>query len=372
LHPYWIVEPWPEPADGDALLRDIIRRIRRHVVLSYDDALTIALWIMMSWVHDEVATHSPILNINSPEPECGKSTTLGLASLLMPRCISTVEVTEAALYRSIELWHPSFAIDEFDSVLSSEDKTALRSVINSGHTRAQGVLRAGEKPKFTPELFSTFCPKAIGMVGRKLPATTLGRCIIVELHRRKTGEPIDKFEHKDDAELEQLRRRLLRWSTDNKDALQGVKPAMPPAFDNRRADNWRLLLAIAELAGEEWADKARVAAAQLEGASDTTTIGVMLLADTKRIRDEVGDCILSAVLVERLKEDPERPWATWSKGKGLTQNTLAKLLGGFGIHSQNVRPSHDLQGRGYKWSQFEDAWARYLPEISSSSSETPK
>ena len=108
------------------MLRDIIQRIHRHVVCSLDDALAIALWIMFAWVHDEVATHSPILNINSAEPESGKSTTLGLISFLAPRCVSSVEISEAALYRAIELWQPSFVIDEFDSVLASEDKTALR------------------------------------------------------------------------------------------------------------------------------------------------------------------------------------------------------------------------------------------------------
>jgi hypothetical protein len=72
LHDHWIVEPWPEPVDGDSLLRDIVRRIRRHIVCSHDDALAIALWVMFAWVHDAVATHSPILNINSAEPESGK------------------------------------------------------------------------------------------------------------------------------------------------------------------------------------------------------------------------------------------------------------------------------------------------------------
>jgi hypothetical protein len=157
---------------------------------------------------------------------------------------------------------------------------------------------------------------------------------------------------------------------------------MPGAFDNRRADNWRVMFAIADLAGESWGDKARVAATKLEGASDTGSIGVRLLADIKRIRDdevELGrDCILSGVLVDRLKEDPEQPWAEWSRGKGLTQNSLAALLGGgggrgrasrggFGIRSQNVTPSPGVQGKGYKWDQFEEAWARYLPaEISPS------
>ena len=67
MHGHWIVQPWPEPVDGNSLLRDIVQRIRRHVVCSHYDALAISLWIMLAWVHDEVATHSPILNINSAE-----------------------------------------------------------------------------------------------------------------------------------------------------------------------------------------------------------------------------------------------------------------------------------------------------------------
>ena len=57
-----------------------------------DGALVIALWIMMGWVHDDIATHSPILNINCAEPESGKSTTMGLIAFLMPKCIASVEV----------------------------------------------------------------------------------------------------------------------------------------------------------------------------------------------------------------------------------------------------------------------------------------
>jgi hypothetical protein len=94
LYGHWIVEPWPEPIDGDSLLRDIIRRIKRHVIISDDGALVAALWVMLSWVHDDVATHSPILNINSAEPESGKSTMMGLIAFLMPRCIASVEAAK--------------------------------------------------------------------------------------------------------------------------------------------------------------------------------------------------------------------------------------------------------------------------------------
>jgi DNA primase len=43
LHGHWYVEPWPEPADGDALIRDIIKKLRKHVVMPHDHALAIAL-----------------------------------------------------------------------------------------------------------------------------------------------------------------------------------------------------------------------------------------------------------------------------------------------------------------------------------------
>jgi len=246
LYGHWVTEPWPETVEGDSLLRDIIRRFKRHVVMTDDYALTIALFMMMFWVHDEVATHSPILNINSAEPESGKSTTLGLCSFLMPRCIASVEASEAALYRAIRRWQPSFCFDEFDNILADDDKVALRSVINSGHTRGQGVLRCIGDDK-TPELFPTFAPKVIGMVGRKLPPTTLSRCIFIELRRRRKDEHAEKFNHVDDSGLADLRRRLRRWAIENEDALRDAKPTMPDALQNRRADNWSLLIAISDL-----------------------------------------------------------------------------------------------------------------------------
>ena len=212
LHGWWFVDPWPEPVDGDALIRDIIRKLHKHVVMSSESALAIALWIILAWVHDSVAVHSPILDITSAEPESGKTTLLSLVAFLVPRAISSVDISRGALYRAIQRWQPSFAIDEFDDVLAARgdsNKTELRSVINSGHTRGQGVLRC-VTDEHRPELFSTFAPKCIGMVGKRMPATTLGRCIVVELRRRRDDEQIIKFSHEDDSELADLRSRLRR------------------------------------------------------------------------------------------------------------------------------------------------------------------
>jgi hypothetical protein len=118
LYGHWLVVPSDEPVEGDSLLRDIVRCIRRYVVCSHDVSLVGALFSMFSWVHDDVAIHSPILLLTSAEHECGKSTMMGVLSFLMPRAIATIEISKAALYRSIQLWQPSFLIDEFDKVLA--------------------------------------------------------------------------------------------------------------------------------------------------------------------------------------------------------------------------------------------------------------
>jgi putative DNA primase/helicase len=362
LYGHWIVEPWPEPADGDSLLRDIINRIRRHVVIGHDGALVIALWIVLSWVHDEVATHSPILNINSASPECGKSTAMGLVAFLMPKCIASVDVSEAAIYRAIKRWQPSFCIDEFDSILADDDKAALRSVINSGHTRGQGVLRCIGDDK-TPELFPTFAAKCLGMVGRKLPPATLSRCVFVELRRRRKDEYVEKFGHVDDNELADLRRRLRRWAIDNQDTLRDAKPLMPDELQNRRADNWALQLAISDLCSgaEDFGDKARAAAIKIEGKADSRTEEMRALAAVKSILDERKcDAVFSEDLIESLTSDPTADWAEWGKSrKPITQNQIARLLKPFGISPERIRIG-EIQKRGYLRQWFEDAWARYL------------
>ena len=60
----------------------------------------------------------------------------------------------------------------------------LRAVVNSGWTRGAVVPRCIGDDK-TPHAFPTFCPKALGMKGRKLLDTTLSRCIDIELKRKR-------------------------------------------------------------------------------------------------------------------------------------------------------------------------------------------
>ena len=234
-------------------------------------------------------------------------------------------------------------------------------MINSGHTRGQGVLRCIGDDK-VPELFPTFAAKAIGMIGRKLPPATLSRCIFIEMRRRKKGEHVEKFKHQDDSELADLRRRLRRWSMDNEDALRNATPSIPDELKNRRADNWQLQLAIADLCSgvEDFGDKARAAAIKIETGSDSRTPSARALAATKAVLESIkDDAISSEDLIQKMTADPDSEWAEWRSGKPITQNQLARLLKRYGIAPEQVRIGGH-QVRGYLRAHFIEAWETWL------------
>jgi putative DNA primase/helicase len=364
LFPHWEVEPSGQPVDTGQLITQILGRIRSHVVMTDEAARVVALWIVMTWVHDRAAVHSPILLVTSPEPNSGKSTLLGVLTYLVRCSLPSVGITAAPLYRSIEKWQPTIIVDEGDTAfVNNED---LRAVVNSGWTRGTGVIRC-ENETNEPRVFSTFCPKAIGMKGRKLPDTTMGRTIIIEMARKKPGERAIDFQYVDDDGLVELRSKLARLAADSADRLRMATPAMPQGFENRRAANWRLLLAIADIAGEEWGRKARAAAEKISRAAVSDSAGADLLADSKKAFDLKPDmdCILSRQLVELLTADPESRWCEWGRDrKPITQKQLAGLLREFHIISTTVHPADRAHGKGYRRLDFEDAWRRYLsPEI---------
>ena len=108
------------------------------------------------------------------------------------------------------------------------------------------------------------------------------------MKRKLPGENVTDFAHMDDADFATLRRKLARWADDNWAALSKAQPQIPAGFHNRVRRNWWLLMAIAELAGSDWADRARKAAISIEGVQDVGDIETELLADIKGVFDAGG------------------------------------------------------------------------------------
>jgi hypothetical protein len=66
------------------------------------------------------------------------------------------------------------------------------------------------------------------------------------MRRKRPNEHGDDFDHVDNENLARLRSQLLRWATDNAEALATAEPEIPPGLHNRARRNWLMLLAIAE------------------------------------------------------------------------------------------------------------------------------
>src|SRR5262245_16450159 len=47
--PHWLVDPWPEPVAGAALLDSIKHTFRRYIVLPQGADTALALWVLHAW-----------------------------------------------------------------------------------------------------------------------------------------------------------------------------------------------------------------------------------------------------------------------------------------------------------------------------------
>lgn len=159
-------EPWPDAVDGTALLADIAETFAERVVLPEGAADVLALWVLHAHAHD-AAYVSPILVLQSPEKQCGKTTTFTVLQTLVPRVLPTSNITSAALFRAVEKWRPTLLIDEADSFL--RDNEDLRGILNSGHVRTTAFVIRTVGDEHEPKTFSTWGPKAIALIGKCRP-----------------------------------------------------------------------------------------------------------------------------------------------------------------------------------------------------------
>ena len=134
---------------------------------------------------------------------------------------------------------------------------------------------------------------------------------------------------------------------------------MPAGIEDRNADVWEALIAVADAAGGNWPGKGRAAAVAhvTEARQVPPSLGVRLLEDLRAIFGE-RDAMHSLDIVASLEAMDEAPWADL-RGKPIDQRKLAKMLAKYGVKSDDVRIGAKV-AKGYKWEWLHDAWGRYL------------
>jgi hypothetical protein len=372
------IDPWAEAVQGPELLEQLAQVYSQHLVLPEHGATTAALWILHTYAI-AAATWTPILCWQSPTPRCGKTIAEAITAALAARAVPASNISAAALFRFIDAYAPTLILDEADTYANYNEE--LRGVLNSGHTRATAYVIRCDGENNIPRRFSTWGAKSIALIG-KLPATLQDRSIVVPMRRKLARERVERLPRDPTEAFKQLRRRCRRWADDHLDALRGADPQAISGLNDRAADNWRSLLAIAEVVGGKWPERAGKAAVAFSGGDrDADDLREQLLVD---IRDHfhpvddngcplpVRDRVRSRDLADALAALEGRPWADWRHGKPISPNQVAKLLAPFSIVPKTVRFDAATTAKGYEVRQFQEAFDRYLPAQTDTTSQAYK
>jgi hypothetical protein len=367
--------PKVERSEGAAILDEVEQVYRRYVAWSNDhQAIAVTLWTAHTHAADSSDT-TPYINIESAEPESGKTRTLEVAEQLAARAWMLVEPSEAAMFRKIERDHPTLLLDEVDALWGrkADGREGLRALLNAGYRRGATVPRCvGDGAAISVQDFPVYGPKALAGLAGKLPRTIVSRSIPIRLRRRAKGEQVERFRLAHAAaELTPLRLRLAAWVQLVTPDLEAADPEIPEALSDRQADCWEALLAIADAAGGDWPKRARAAAVELHGhdpAADPST-GVLLLGHVlEAFMDAKDDRLRTADLLRALVDREDGPWAEWWAGdvaKGETKGPaakLAKMLKPYGVKPK-VLDFPKGKARGYELEAFDEAATRYLPPV---------
>jgi 5S rRNA maturation endonuclease (ribonuclease M5) len=367
-------EEAPESSDLAATLDATEAFYRRYVALTEAQYVAVTLWTAHAHALEATAT-TPYLHVTSPEAECGKSRLLECMEPLTPRPMYAANLTPAVMFRAVRKLSPTLLVDEADNLMKDrEAKSELLGLLNAGYRRGAFAYRMGGGNRDELQTFETFCAKVIAGLD-DLVATLASRCLRIEMQRRSTDESIEDFFREDaHAEAEPIRDALAAWSGQATDQLRIARPDRLGVRD-RLEEALRLLLAIAELAGERWDTRARDALMELAGVSGDGTMSerTQLLTDVRQVfaDHDMPAELTSAQLLAGLIDLAESPWRGWwgvehrqddevqvVPSKGAARK-LSQKLRPFGIKSRQIGPEAQRR-KGYVLADFETVWRRYL------------
>lgn len=356
------IEPYTSRVNGDELAHEILHIVKSHIVCNDAVAIAITLWIFFSWCID-VAYIAPIAWINAPEKRCGKTQLATLMGRMSKRSIMASNVSQSALFRTIERYKPTFVIDEADSFFHGD--MDLKNIINCGFSRDNPYVWRCVGDNHEPIPFDVFGAKIISGIG-KLPSTVMDRSISLTLRRALPTEKRQRVKDIPKATTETIKAKLARWADDNMDRVATSKPKLPETIYNREFDTWEILFQIANTLGDDWlklVTNACLAITQTD--SKEPSENEELLTDIKAIFelqavDSMATRDLLTALIGADSDGLTKRWATSNKGQPMTDRQLAKRLKDFEIKSSKINKPNETQKRGYYLADFADAFKRYL------------
>jgi hypothetical protein len=363
-----------------ALWREVRQVVAKYVMLQRaEDYDAVALWVLHTWAI-EAADSTLYLWVYAPQKQCGKTRLLEVLSLLARSAELLVSPTSATIHRLLEEEGAyTVLVTELDKVFTgpaSEIGKTLQGMLNAGYRRGAVVRRQNEKQQ--SQRFYLFSAKAFDGVERAhdvLPDQTRDRSLPIRMWRAPRGA-VARFHWRTAVEeTAELRGRLESWAKQAVPGLSGARPELPEALDDRKAECWEPMFAIADLAASTFGAQMRQAAVSMHQRVEEAALDIQLLRalrdmfDNQRKQDPYGsdvDKIHSETVVLKLEALPgeDNPWREMWRGvdSALSKKRLVARM----LRAYDIKPADRWVGgvnkQGYERAQFEQAWASFVED----------
>lgn len=359
---FWGKTAVHEPAK---LLQQLEAFLGRFIAYPSEHArLAHTLWIAHTHFMEQWES-TPRIAFLSPEPGSGKSRCLEVTEPLVPRPVHAVNTTPAYLFRKVSDpdGAPTILYDEVDTLFGpkAKDNEDVRGMLNAGHRRGAVAGRCVTKGKIVEtEELPAYC--AVALAGlNDLPDTIMSRSIIVRMRRRAPGEQVEPWRLRiNRPEAEELYDALAGWAATDRHRI--AWPELPAGIEDRNADVWEALIAVADLAGGDWPERARCSAVALvaDSVAGVPSLGVLLLRDLK-VLFHGFDKLPTETILTRLHELDESPWADL-RGKPIDARWLSRQLAKYEVQPKVLRFDNGTH-RGYDAGDLADPWSRYIADV---------
>ncbi|MFI7134201.1 DUF3631 domain-containing protein [Nonomuraea sp. NPDC050153] len=376
--------------DGAVILDQVEGFIRPYLALpSVHARVAIVLWTAHTYAAKEFYV-TPRLILDSAEAGSGKTRVLELMALLVYKPELLLSPTTAAIFRMLadEEEPITLLFDETDAIFNAKtmgNYEDLRALLNAGYKRGATIPRCvGDASKMRVNRFKVFAPVVLAGIAGGMPKTITTRAVTIHMRKRARSEKVAQYRERD-AEIaaKPIVLDLAAWVTSIRKELGEARPVMPEGVEDRPAEVWEALLAVADAAGGEWPARARAACTHfvLDAAEAPLSLGERLLGD---IRDDVFTVwdsegmpvkmrtgVATAQILARLTALEESPWADLY-GKPLEAARLAKEMKRYQVFPSTFRDEFGKVVKGYETGPAKsrtgeqslgllDAWERHLP-----------
>lgn len=288
------------------------RRFVHHELDSTHDL--IAVWVAHTFAMP-VWDYTPRIYITAPQPGVGKTKQATVAALLCPDSVEASSVSGPGLFREISARQPVVFLDEAENQWSpggGRDKEIVTAVVNRGYEPDGFVIRSEGNAAVRHSVYAAVA--IVGVDNGLLPETTRSRAIPVRM--TPGGGRAERFRRRQHAEFaDEIRLHLSAAAMDYR--------VMDSGLDDRDADLWESLYAVADSAGGDWPARIRTAHQEHQWDQSVSQARLTLEVVQRYFKENKTDRVSAAALAAYLTAEDALPV--------ITPKGLHKVMSGYRV-----------------------------------------